>query len=345
MTLETALIGDGAPSSRQTQPDRLPQTAQSQGQPESVASEVAGVVRQVEKVIIGKHASIELAMVAIVSGGHVLIEDIPGVGKTTLAKSLAKALGCTFRRIQFTPDLLPADITGSSIYNQKESLFEFREGPIFANVILADEINRATPKTQSALLECMEEGQVTADGVTHMMPSPFLVIATENNIESQGTFPLPEAQLDRFLLRMKIGYPKRDEEAHILGMQPSAQGLDDVEPVLTGERILMLQQQARSVYVAAALRNYIVDLVTATRVHPQVQLGASPRGSLSLMYGAQSLAALRGRTYVLADDIKELAEPVLGHRMILRPEARLRHADQNRVIADILDETPTPDAQ
>ncbi len=310
----------------------------------AIAEGVGRVVAEVEKVIIGKRSAVELAMVAIVCGGHVLIEDIPGVGKTTLAKSLAKALGCTFRRVQFTPDLLPSDITGTSVYNQKNGAFEFREGPIFANVILADEINRATPKTQSSLLECMEEGQITADGVTHILPHPFLVIATENNIEAQGTFPLPEAQLDRFLVRMRLGYPKKDEEALILSMTPSSLGVEHVHPVLSSQHIIDLQVQAREIYVAAALRHYIVDVVSATRSHPQVQLGASPRGSLALMHSSQALAALRGRTYVLADDIKELAIPVLGHRMILRPEARLKFADPSKVIDEILMETPTPDA-
>ena len=310
----------------------------------AIAEGVSRVVDEVEKVIVGKRSSVELAMVAMVSGGHVLIEDIPGVGKTTLAKSLARALGCTFRRVQFTPDLLPSDITGTSVYNQKNGSFEFREGPIFANVILADEINRATPKTQSSLLECMEEGQITADGVTYLLPHPFLVIATENNIEAQGTFPLPEAQLDRFLIRMKIGYPKREEEAQILSMAPSIIGIDHVHPVLNNAHIVDLQNQAREIYVAGPLRNYIVDIVAATRSHPQIQLGASPRGSLALLHASQALAALRGRTYVLADDIKELAIPVLGHRMILRPEARLKFADPAKLIDEILQETATPDA-
>jgi MoxR-like ATPase len=309
-----------------------------------IADGVSRVVSEVEKVIIGKRSAVELAMVALVSGGHVLIEDIPGVGKTTLAKSLARALGCSFRRIQFTPDLLPSDITGTSVFNQKTSQFEFREGPIFANIILADEINRATPKSQSSLLESMEEGQVTADGVTHCLPRPFLVIATENNIETQGTFPLPEAQMDRFFIRMNLGYPGKEEEAQILGMEPSAIGIDHVHPILSPDHILNLQAIAREIYVAGQLRNYIVEIVSATRSHPQVLLGASPRGSLAILRGSQALAALRGRTYVLADDVKELAAPVLGHRMVLRPEARMKSVNALKIVDDILSETPTPDS-
>jgi MoxR-like ATPase len=310
----------------------------------AIAEGVSRVVTEVEKVIVGKRSAVELAMVAMVSGGHVLIEDIPGVGKTTLAKSLARALGCTFRRVQFTPDLLPSDITGTSVFNQKTSMFEFREGPIFANIVLADEINRATPKTQSSLLECMEEAQITSDGVTHALPRPFLVIATENNIETQGTFPLPEAQLDRFFIRMNLGYPRKEEEAQILGMESSTTGIDHVHPVLSADHILDLQALSRDVYVAGALRHYIVDVVSATRNHPQVQLGASPRGSLALLHGAQSLASLRGRTYVLADDIKELAIPVLGHRMILRPEARMKFVSASKIVEEILGDVPTPDS-
>jgi len=310
----------------------------------AISEGVVRVVNEVEKVIVGKRSAVELAMVAMVSGGHVLIEDIPGVGKTTLAKSLARALGCTFRRVQFTPDLLPSDITGTSVFNQKNSTFEFRPGPIFANIVLADEINRATPKTQSSLLECMEEAQITADGVTHSLPKPFLVIATENNVETQGTFPLPEAQLDRFFIRMNLGYPRREEEAQILGMAPSATGIDNVHPVLSADHIVDLQMLALGIYVASPIRHYIVDIVSATRTHPQVQLGASPRGSLALLRGAQSLAALRGRTYVLADDIKELAVPVLGHRMILRPEARLKFVNAAKIVEEILAEIPTPDS-
>jgi MoxR-like ATPase len=296
----------------------------------------------VETVIIGKRNVIELAVVALLSGGHVLIEDIPGVGKTTLAKTLARSLGCVYKRVQFTPDLLPADITGTSVYNQKTGSFEFREGPIFANIILADEINRATPKTQSSLLECMEEGQITADGVTYELPKPFFVIATENNIEAQGTYALPEAQLDRFMMRISIGYPDREHEAQILTRQTKNRPLDMVKPVITREEILDLQSEVRDIYVDGALREYIVDVVASTRNHPQIQLGASPRGSLALLHCGQIYAALQGRTYVLPDDIKLLVAPVLGHRMILRPEARLKALSTAKVLTEILQKQPVP---
>jgi MoxR-like ATPase len=319
-------------------------STQNQSPIPNVAERVGQVVDQVEKVIVGKRGAIELAMVSILSGGHILIEDIPGVGKTTLAKGLAKALGCSFRRVQFTPDLLPSDITGTSVFNQRNGSFEFREGPIFSNIVLADEINRATPKAQSSLLECMEEAQISADGVTHILPRPFLVIATENNIEAQGTFPLPEAQLDRFLIKMSLGYPEKSDEADILAMQSGVQTIDHIHPILSADQIVALQAQVRSIYLAAPLRHYIVAVVSATRNHPNIQLGASPRGSLALLHASQALAALRGRTYVIADDIKELAVPVLSHRMILRPESRLKFADPIRIIEDILTSTPTPDA-
>jgi MoxR-like ATPase len=309
-----------------------------------ISERVRLVVDQVEKVIVGKRGAVELAMVAILSSGHILIEDIPGVGKTTLAKGLSKALGCSFRRVQFTPDLLPSDVTGTSVFNQRNGTFEFREGPIFANIVLADEINRATPKAQSSLLECMEEAQISADGVTHSLPHPFLVIATENNIEAQGTFPLPEAQLDRFMIKMRIGYPEKHDEADILAMQTGSHPLDQIHPILSAEEIVMLQSLVRTVYVAPELRHYIVDIVSSTRDHPNIQLGSSPRGSLALLHSSQALAALRGRTYVIVDDIKELTVPVLSHRMILRPESRLKFADPVRILEDILSSTRTPDA-
>lgn len=308
----------------------------------AVAEKVRCVVDEVESVIIGKRTSVELALVALLSGGHILIEDIPGVGKTTLAKTLARALGCVYKRVQFTPDLLPADITGTSVFNQKTSTFEFREGPIFANVILADEINRATPKTQSSLLESMEEYQVTADGITYELPRPFFVIATENNIEAQGTYALPEAQLDRFMMRISIGYPDREHEALILSRQTKNRPLDMVKPVLTREEIMDLQSEARDIYVDTAVREYIVDIVASTRDHPQIQLGASPRGSLALLHCGQSYAALQGRTYVLPDDIKALVSPILGHRLILRPEARLKAHSTERVLAEIVQKLPAP---
>ena len=308
----------------------------------SVADKVRSVVNQVQTVIIGKREAVELALVALLSDGHLLIEDIPGVGKTTLAKTLARALGVVFKRVQFTPDLLPADITGTSIFNQQTTQFEFREGPVFANIVLADEINRATPKTQSSLLECMEENQVTADGTTYQLPRPFLVIATENNIEAQGTYPLPEAQLDRFLIRFAMGYPDRADEARILMQPQKGYALDAVRPVVSREEILELQAQSRDVYVDTALREYIVDIVSATRVHPQILLGASPRGSLALLHCAQSYAALLGRTYVLPDDIKRLIVPVLSHRMIIRPETRLKSISSERILNEITDRIPVP---
>ena len=307
-----------------------------------VAEKVRQVADQIETVIIGKRDVVELALTAFLCGGHVLIEDIPGVGKTTLAKALARALGIVYKRVQFTPDLLPADITGTSIFNQKTTEFEFREGPIFANIVLADEINRATPRTQSSLLECMEERQVTADGITYELPRPFFVIATENDIESQGTYPLPEAQMDRFVMRLAIGYPDKADEARILARQTRVQPLDAMEPVVSREEILDLQDEVRAVYVDESLRDYIVDIVSATRTHPQVQLGASPRGSLFLLHAAQASAALAGRTFVLPDDIKRLAVPILAHRMILRPDARLKARTAEAIIQEIVARVPVP---
>jgi len=307
-----------------------------------VADSIRRIADEIETVIVGKRAVVELALTAFLCNGHVLIEDIPGVGKTTLAKCLARALGCVYKRVQFTPDLLPSDITGTAIFNQKTVEFEFREGPVFANIVLADEINRATPKTQSSLLECMEERQVTNDGITYVLPDPFFVIATENNIESHGTYPLPEAQLDRFLMRLSIGYPRRDEEVQILARQTRTNALADLQPVVTREQLLQLQDAVHEIYVEPSLREYIVDVVTATRLHPQVVLGASPRGSLFLLHASQAYAALQGRTYVQPDDIKHLASSILSHRIILRPDARHRQVFASTVIEEILDQVPIP---
>ena len=307
-----------------------------------VAEKVRRVADRIETVIVGKRDVVELALTAFLCGGHVLIEDIPGVGKTTLAKALARALGCVYKRVQFTPDLLPADITGTSIFNQKTSEFEFREGPVFANIVLADEINRATPRTQSSLLECMEERQVTADGITYELPRPFFVIATENDIEAQGTYPLPEAQMDRFVMRLAIGYPSKADEARILARQTRVQPLDAMVPVVTHDEILALQDEVRAVYVDESLREYIVDIVSATRGHPQVQLGASPRGSLFLLHASQAWAALAGRTFVLPDDIQRLAVAVLSHRMILRPDARQKARTAETIIEEIVGRVPVP---
>lgn len=307
-----------------------------------VAEKVRQLAQSIETVIIGKREVVDLAITCLLCNGHLLIEDIPGVGKTTLAKSIARSLGCVFKRVQFTPDLLPADITGTAIFNQQNSEFEFREGPVFANIVLADEINRATPKTQSSLLECMEERQVTVDGVTYALPEPFFVIATENHIESHGTYPLPEAQLDRFLMRLSMGYPDRAQEAQILARQTREHPLNSVEAALSREDLLHLQREARNVFVDGSLRDYIVDIVGATRKHHQVVVGASPRGSLALMHASQAYAAVDGRTYVLPDDIKRLAQPVLAHRMILRPEARLKSSSAESIVQEILNTVPVP---
>ena len=300
------------------------------------------IVENVEKVIIGKRAEVELALIALICKGHALIEDVPGVGKTMLAKSIARSLGCVFKRIQFTPDLLPSDITGVSIYNQKTGDFEFREGPIIAQVVLADEINRATPKTQSALLEVMEERQITVDGVTHVVPEPFLVMATQNPIEYEGTFPLPEAQLDRFILRITLGYPSTEEELSIIEQQQIAHPIDELEQVVDVPQVLELQKAAREVYVDTLIRQYIVNLAHATRSHETTYLGASPRGSLGLFRAAQALALIDGRDYVLPDDAKRLAEPVLAHRIIVSPAARMRDASGRSVVQELLERVPVP---
>lgn len=307
-----------------------------------VAEQIRQVIERVETVIVGKRETVEFAVVALLCNGHLLIEDIPGVGKTTLAKTLALSLGCLFKRIQFTPDLLPADITGTNIYNQKTQEFEFRPGPVFANVILADEINRTTPKTQAALLECMEELQVTSDGVTHVLPRPFFVIATQNNIEHAGTYTLPEAQLDRFLMRVGIGYPTPDDERQILERQVHRHPIESVRPLFNAEELVALQDAVRSVFVHVSIQTYIVDIVTATRNHNQIEIGASPRGSLALLHAAQAHAAMQGRNYVLPDDVKILAPYVLAHRTVLSPEARARGTEDTSVIGDILNRIPVP---
>ena len=296
----------------------------------------------IQKVIVGKDNVIDLALVAVLCEGHVLLEDVPGTGKTMLARSVAATLGCTFRRIQFTPDLLPSDVTGINYFNQKLQEFEFRPGAVMSQVVLADEINRATPRTQSALLEAMQEQQVTVDGVTHPLPRPFLVMATQNPIELEGTFPLPEAQVDRFLLKLPIGYPEEEEEHTILLRFEREDPLDTLEAVTTGEEILDLQRQVREVRVEASVRSYIVDVVRATREHKDIQLGASPRGSLALYKGAQALAAIRGREYVLPDDVKLLAPYVLTHRIIISPATRLRGRQIADVLMDVIGTVPVP---
>ncbi len=298
------------------------------------------LIANVERVIVGKHHEVRLALVALLCQGHLLIEDVPGTGKTVLAKAIAKSLGCTFRRIQFTPDLLPSDVTGLSIYNQKTQEFEFRPGPIMAQIVLADEINRATPKTQSALLECMEEHQATIDGVTHMMPDPFLVMGTQNPIEYEGTFVLPEAQLDRFMLRIRMGYPQPLEEIVILDEQKRVHPLNDLAEVAGVEELRQMQQGVRDIYVDPAVSDYIVRLINATRRHPDVYLGASPRGSIALYRAGQAFAALSGRDYVIPDDIKVLAVPALAHRLIVKTAATVRDVDAAALLTELLDSIP-----
>ena len=298
------------------------------------------IAANIERVIVGKHAEVRMALVSLLCEGHILIEDVPGVGKTMLAKALAKSIGCTFRRIQFTPDLLPSDVTGLSIFNQKTQEFEFRPGPIMAQVVLADEINRATPKTQSALLECMEERQATIDGVTYQMPSPFLVIATQNPIEYEGTFALPEAQLDRFMLRLRLGYPKAVEELVILDEQKRIHPLEEIHQVLGVDELRQMQAAVKEIYVDQAVAEYIVRLVTATREHADVYLGASPRGSINLYHASQAYAALDGRDYVIPDDVKALAVAVLAHRLIVKSQASLREIDPDAIVREILAQVP-----
>jgi MoxR-like ATPase len=298
------------------------------------------VAANVERVIIGKSEEVRLTLVALLCRGHLLIEDVPGTGKTMLAKAIARSLGCTFRRIQFTPDLLPSDVTGLSIYNQKTQEFEFRPGPIMAQIVLADEINRATPKTQSSLLECMEERQATIDGTTYPMPEPFMVIATQNPIEYEGTFALPEAQLDRFMLRIRLGYPSSADEQTILDQQKIRHPLEELAEVLSVEDLRSLQKAVREVYVDPAVAEYIVRLVNASRTHPDVYLGASPRGSLALYRTGQALAALIGRDYVIPDDIKALAEATLAHRLIIKTSSSMHDIDPRQVVAELLSTVP-----
>lgn len=292
--------------------------------------------------IVGKRESIELLLVALIAEGHVLIEDVPGLGKTLLAKTLAKTIGGSFRRVQFTPDLLPTDITGFNIYHQQTGQFVLQPGPVMSNVLLADEINRTIPRTQSALLESMEERQVTIDGKTYPLPSPFFVIATQNPIELEGTFPLPEAQMDRFLLKIRLGYPNDSEEMAILQRFQKEEPFLHIQAVTTPEEICALQKARKEIYLSEPLRKYITDLVGATRLSPYLRLGASPRGSLGLMKAGQALAALRGRNYVLPDDIKSLAIPVLAHRLVLKEEERLRGETPENILKKILSEVPIP---
>ncbi|MER3544942.1 MAG: AAA family ATPase [Chloroflexota bacterium] len=306
-------------------------------------AEVAARVREnIQKVIVGKTEVINLTLVAVLCEGHILFEDVPGIGKTTLAKALARSLGCSFRRIQFTPDLLPSDVTGISYFNQKTQEFEFRPGPIMAQVVLADEINRATPRTQSALLEAMQERQVTVDLDTWPLPRPFIVLATQNPIELEGTFPLPEAQIDRFLMRLAIGYPSVEEEDAMLLRFERSDPLETLQPVTDAEQILALQRQVRTVRVEASVRRYIVSIARATRGYAGITLGVSPRGTLALYHTAQAWAALHGREFVIPDDVKFLAPYVLTHRVLIDPQARLRGRQPHELMADIVETVPVP---
>ena len=313
-------------------------------QTDSAPAAARTIIENVAKVIIGKTPVIEQSLAALIAQGHILVEDVPGVGKTMLAKSLAASLGCQFKRIQFTPDLLPSDITGISIYNQRDGQFEFRPGPVMSQVVLADEINRATPKTQSALLEAMEELQVSVDGSTHYLRHPFIVLATQNPVEYEGTFPLPEAQLDRFLVRVSLGYPDFAEELAVIERQEQAHPIDSLEAVAAPEDVVRLQAAAREVYVDGLVREYIVALTEATRNHQDVALGASPRASLGMFRMARAYALVHDRDYVIPDDVQSLAQGVLGHRIILAPAARMRRLQPSEVVDRLLESVPIPGA-
>lgn len=312
---------------------------------QEVRNLAARLIENVERVIVGKRDVVELTAICLLCQGHLLIEDVPGVGKTMLAKALARSIGGVFKRIQFTPDMLPSDVTGTSIYNQKTGEFEFRPGPIMAQIVLADEINRATPKTQAALLEAMEEQQVTVDGVTRELHPPFLVLATQNPIEYEGTFPLPEAQLDRFLMRVSLGYPTPEEQVAILDAQQYAHPIERLDPVTDTAELVEMQERLKAIYVDPLVKQYIAQLVDATRKHPDVYLGASPRGALTLYRTGQARAAIHGRDYVIPDDIKALAMATLGHRIIISPAARIKGITSAEILDELLRATPVPGAR
>ncbi len=305
---------------------------------------VNSLIENVSKVIEGKSDTVELVLVALISNGHVLIEDVPGVGKTMLVRSIATSTGCEYRRMQFTPDLLPSDVTGASVFNQKTGNFEFRPGPVMAQIVLADEINRATPKTQSALLEAMGEQQVTVEGTTRQLPSPFMVLATQNPVEYEGTFPLPEAQLDRFFMRISLGYPDADQEVAIMDRREHTDPIDEINAVCKPEDIAKLQEEADGVFIDELVKKYIVDIANATRNHPEAALGVSPRASINLMKGGKAYALLHERDYVIPDDVKAIAPAVLAHRVLLTPSARMREVTQKSVISDVLNQIPVPGA-
>jgi MoxR-like ATPase len=300
------------------------------------------IIANVERVVVGKRRQIVLSLVSWFCEGHILLEDVPGVAKTVLARALAASVGCRFKRVQCTPDLLPSDVTGGSIFNQKTAEFEFRPGPIFAQIVLADEINRTTPRTQSALLEAMAEGRVTVDGVTHPLNPPFLVMATQNPIDHEGTFPLPEAQLDRFLMRFSLGYPTMDEELRMLDMLQQGHPLDQLQPVVAADEVVACQKAVRDVHIDEKVRRYLTEIVHATRSHDDVVLGGSPRASIALFRTSQAVAAINGQRFVQPDDVKRVAAPVLVHRMILRPESRLRKITADQVVTEILATVPVP---
>jgi MoxR-like ATPase len=300
------------------------------------------VIGNVERVIVGKRREVQMTLIGLLCEGHLLIEDVPGVGKTMLARSIAKSIGCSFRRIQFTPDMLPSDVTGVSMFNQKTREFEFRPGPLVAQIVLADEINRATPKTQSALLEAMEERQMTVDGVTYPMERPFMVLATQNPIEYEGTFPLPEAQIDRFMMRVSLGYPSAADEMRILELQREHHPVEDIGQIVTAAELVTAQAAIKQVYVDDLVKEYIVDLANASRRHPDVYLGASPRGSLALFNATRAYAALEGRTYVIPDDVKALLVATLAHRLIISPSARLKNVEARAVVEQISASVPVP---